>query len=117
MRELKFRQWHEHSRRWKLFTLPDVSSGYAFVLEGDTIEQYTGLKDTKGKDIYEGDILQSDRTRVREFRRVVGFRHGQFGFEGQHDATLWFPLSGHGSVGKWFVVGNIHETPELVGGK
>mgnify|MGYP002682810727 CR=1 FL=1 len=122
MRELKFRVWGVGASETICALSTTVGDGgkcALTVLEPSTgviFEQYTGLKDMNGRGIYEGDILQAEKTHVREFRRVAGFRHGQFGFDGKYDATLWFPLSGPGSVGKWFVIGNIHENPELLEG-
>ena len=63
MRELKFRAWFQ--KHWyhdgMLYDWQDnqgVDSCCGFQPEGVVVMQYTGLKDCKGKEIYEGDILK-----------------------------------------------------------
>lgn len=70
MREIKFRAWHKLAK--KMYKAGVLSQDYVRIdhqpdnmgrtvtwLSTDDIElmQYTGLKDTKGQDIYEGDIV------------------------------------------------------------
>lgn len=52
MREIKFRAWHKNMKSMCENVNTDL-------LNRDYLEfmQYTGLKDTSGKEIYEGDIL------------------------------------------------------------
>ncbi len=88
-------------------------------------EQFTGLTDKNGKEIYEGDILCSDNYNTWDWRGVVKFSHGVFGVE-------WLvTIKDRSMVGSWgqkhnlrkldddilerkIIIGNIHENPELL---
>ena len=79
---------------------------YCDVEEVETVEQYTGLKDKNGKEIYEGDILNADGPiyEVAWFEKDGGW----FCFRGND--SVYTPL--YHLKGK--VIGNIHENPELL---
>lgn len=121
MRELKFRVWSEEDREYRtdcdVFRLFHGKTGCPATIyndEGDRfdIEQYTGLKDKNGKEIYEGDIVRFDAISYEIYwsddfsgwhnRRTDGGER-IYGADGFEEVTRF------GSV-----IGNIHENAELL---
>lgn len=108
MREIKFRAWdgEKFVGFGPLYGLQaHVPSGW-HADSGYTISQFSGVKDGKDKEIWEGDILEFRRkytstSELMSFREVVGFADGRF------TNLPW----GEEQVE---VIGNIYENPELL---
>ncbi|MDN7144419.1 YopX family protein [Liquorilactobacillus mali] len=123
MREIKFRAWHEDSKRYKYMSIESFNFGSFIGLVDDLDwnnvaiwEQYTGLKDNNGKEIYEGDIIKyygsNKRVKVKTAYGIVFYdsEHGCFNSRiqnGEHN-------KGGINPGDDLVVGNIHENADLL---
>jgi uncharacterized phage protein (TIGR01671 family) len=138
MREIKFRAWEGtgminvcdlafYEDAYKIND--DIRSHY----EQWPLMQFTGLKDSKGKDIYEGDICSMDCLTAKEGTVIdndvdeeptflvppsndymlgeVKFKNGMFGLffhsdeEGEYMAELDSDIE---------IIGNVYENPELI---
>ena len=123
MRELKFRAWiknyncyadvlgFEQDRLFVQFQSGERAQHRLYVpIEDCVLEQYTGLKDKNGKEIYENDIV-SVRNKNRKNEYDIGVV--EFG-----KAAFRCPfLLGKYRSGQVEVIGNVHENYDLLGDK
>jgi len=129
-REIKFRAWeielHEWNIDYKIKLNGDVKDFdfdydgyYEFIVpkEDYIIEQYTGLKDKNGKEIYEGDIVKARDWDGEWGKYRIKWKQSHCAFEAFKCGKYrkWnFSLTGFIDIE---VIGNIHENPELLKGE
>lgn len=124
-REIKFRVWSEEDREYRtdcrlteLFTSETGTPATVYSDEGDRfdIEQYTGLKDKNGKEVYEGDIISFENDNEiamilwLDGKAMFGLRW--LGCRVEDELDYWNVCKGPVEV-----IGNIHENKELLGGE
>ena len=120
------RIWDDDKKEWLCQSDKDALTYYGFdITGGETTEfqglpkwhpnrhliweQSTGLKDKKGKEIYEGDIVRRVEDGGFDIVGVVEWS--------EKAARFWIKHYYYPNGKKWEVIGNIHENKELSGGE
>lgn len=113
MRETKFRSWNIEKKCWHYFNLPFDLFNYNWKGEEDKYEgwfQFIGLKDKNGKEIFEGDVIETDKGErgvvCIEDLEYVAFANNKDGWN-----LLVFGIYKKSEIK---VIGNIHENSELL---
>ncbi len=116
MREIKFRAIIPERNAVIYFTLADLIDDkfsnreilWPWIKNGNKPDEFTGLHDRNGKEIYEGDVVKDHHSEYGGNGIIIwdglGFKYTKtFGHIFCHQTTEYFE-----------VIGNIYENPELL---
>ena len=134
MREILFRGKRRDTGEWVEGSLVRANGLYTKIINGEvkhndfydihfyidpeTVGQFTGVLDANGKKVFEGDIVKLTEDVKKTFGvndGVVKFNHSAFFVNGR-DGFLdsLFVLVDYTYVLRGWVIGNIHDNPELL---
>ncbi len=119
-REIKFRVWDNTIHSFvsqdtlkeifglDLFNISQNSKKY-------TIQQFTGVLDKNGKEIFEGDLIKNN-SHNNEICEIGYFTdiYASFGYRGIDCKGDFYHLHSYKSGKDFEVIGNIFENPELI---
>ena len=112
MREIKFRAWEAIEKRFLLWdevqenTIQDVFRPFDY-------QQFTGLRDKNGNEIYEGDVVEW-LVNGDVVRRGIVEYVAEFGGYDMKNFSDEYHVCNDWLRGEYTVLGNIYENPELV---
>jgi uncharacterized phage protein (TIGR01671 family) len=110
--------WAEKAQIWEY---DEYGATHNYIVDSETVGQYTGLDDKNGVKIFKGDVVKSDNGSVGD----VQFSHGVFGVEWVSNKQNRDMVGGWGQLhnlrklddglnAKMRIIGNIHDNPELL---
>jgi len=126
MRELKYRVYIPEFSKYVYFELNDFDYSDRYLHDPENpVQQYTGMKDKYGKDIYEGDIIKEHH--FEDWGDKIGYEYiGIVVYKVCSDGILFAEYKtipaknqntkfrGNAIQSDCEVIGNIFENPELL---
>lgn len=122
MRQILFRGYNLKNNKWlygyyfvnrgKHFICPEgianpLASWEDFVVEEESVGQWTGRTDAKNKKVYEGDVVLGIEGRVKGMRKLVEWSDFASGFT----IPIWCDIDDECC---YEVIGNIYQNKELL---
>ena len=134
-REIKFRGKSINTQAWVycyyyavekncvLFHFIIDKAGKSHEVYYHTVEQFTGMPDKNGVEIYEGDILENrepyndlERAVIRWNNKLAKFVFDMY-YDGDTEIAETLEANDWISLDHFEVIGNIHDNPDLIGGR
>ena len=134
MQQIKFRVWNGVLHEYRTIDMNSGEQNLGMGFEsaegvgsntttiyrsfGDVVEQFTGLKDVNGKEIYEGDIIEffgaNKKIKVKKEFGIIVYKSDRYG--AGFNSIIQNKKRGYGgiNIAQDIVVGNVHDNPELL---
>lgn len=116
-RPLKFRAWNSKSKQMVYKVNIDynghANDGQSYITYGppDAVMQFTGMKDKRGKDLYEGDIIQHF---ITGYIFSIVYKDGAFCLKAENDHPNKGVFFGLNTLDNMEIKGNIFQNPEIL---
>ncbi len=111
-RILKFRVWDNEQKKFEYFELNNITVPDRLLTQDKfPVQQYTGLKDFNGRDIYEGDLVDFSGILPFQVMYLTDTEGCYYGLVSPEDSDRVYSLA---SDNIYEVVGNIFENSELL---